>query len=112
MTTPDLAGLCERLRDPRLVGPLNTEAAAAIERLVAAGWRTDAENAPKDGRWIVVIDKFRNCDAIRWSKETSRFDPDQTERGWVSKFGGKNTAPEHCVAWSEMPALEGASDDR
>lgn len=124
MTTPDLAGLCERLRAERLVdnsfgggkfirtNPDGPEAAVAIESLVAAGWRTDAENAPKDGRWIVVIDKFRNCDAIRWSNETSRFDPDQRERGWVSKFGGANTAPEHCVAWSEMPALEGASDDR
>lgn len=90
----------ERRRDVMLAAL----AAPASPLPEGGGWRTDFENAPKDGRWIVTVDKWKNVEAMRWSKEVSRFNPEQGERGWIAKNGyPPNTRPELCVEWSELP---------
>ena len=69
----------------------------------AVAWREPSEPAPRDGRWIVTINKYRGVEAIRWSSETSRLDPEARERGWVSKSGSSALSPERAVAWCLAP---------
>ena len=80
-------------------------AAAPASPLPGGGWHTNFDDAPKDGRWIVTIDKWRNAETMRWSNEVSRLFPEQGERGWVAKGGySPTTRPELSVAWAELPA--------
>lgn len=69
----------------------------------AVAWREPSEPAPRDGRWIVTINKYRGVEAIRWSSETSRLDPEARERGWVSRSGSSALSPERAVAWCLAP---------
>lgn len=72
MTTPDLAGLCERLREQKIIDAFSTplgpvkkmptnpdgpEAAAAIERLVAALASLVDRDLTYDGPCIVIPTK-------------------------------------------------------
>lgn len=66
------------------------------------GWRPDVA-PPRNGRWIVVIDKWGNAQTIRWDAKPLKVFPDQV-RGWKSKGGcGPISVPEMSVAWSYAP---------
>ena len=93
---------CERLAEEVL---RYTTKAAPASPLPGGGWHTNFDDAPKDGRWIVTIDKWRNAETMRWSNEVSQLFPEQGERGWVAKGGySPNTRPELSVAWALIPA--------
>lgn len=69
-----------------------------------ADW-TPMADAPKDGRWIVVIDKYLNASAVRWDKSISRMFPENGERGWVGKSGYSPSTRVECnVGWIDAPS--------
>jgi hypothetical protein len=81
---------------------------AFIRRLPCAscGVPGPCDAAPKDGSWIVVIDKYRNPLSIRWDDTVSKALPDFGPRGWIAKNGYSpeiRIDPDVIVGWVAAP---------
>lgn len=64
----------------------------------ATRWRSDVHNAPRDRRWVLILDKYNQPTAVYWGTNI-----DGSPFGWTSD-GGDLYEP---VAWAEITDLDG-----